>query len=65
MTSHILFIKMVLMSENNTVCTISNMCRYRTYSIMGTSMKLLIINMVWMKEMCTRIGSACLKIMKM
>ncbi len=27
------------MSENNTVCTISNMCRYRTYSIMGTSMK--------------------------
>ncbi len=34
------FIKMALISENNTVCTISNMGQYSRYSIMGANIKL-------------------------
>ncbi len=34
------FIKMALISENNTVCTISNMGQYSSYSIMGANIKL-------------------------
>ncbi len=30
---------MVLISENNTVCTISNIGRYSSYSIMGANIK--------------------------
>ncbi len=33
------FIKMSLMSENNTICTITNMDRYCLYSIMGVNRK--------------------------
>ncbi len=33
------FIKMALMSENNTLCTISNMGRYSSFSIMCANMK--------------------------
>ncbi len=33
------FIKMTLISENNTVCTISNMDQYSSYSIMGANIK--------------------------
>ncbi len=33
------FIKMTLISENNTVCTFSNMGQYSSYSIMGANIK--------------------------
>ncbi len=30
---------MALISENNTVCTVSNMCQYSSYSIMDANIK--------------------------
>ncbi len=36
---YIKFIKMALISENNTICTISNMGQYSSFSIMGANIK--------------------------
>ncbi len=33
------FLKVALISDNNTVCTISNMGQYSSYSIMGVNIK--------------------------
>ncbi len=45
------FNKMALISENNTVCTISKMGQYSSYSILGGEriLNFLMINIVWMK----------------
>ncbi len=49
---------MALISENNTVCTISNMGQFSLYSIMGTNIKL------FNDKYCMQHGGACSKRMK-
>ncbi len=51
--------------ENNTVCTISNMGRYSSYSNLGANMKRFKDKYCMVKEMCIQLGSACVKVIKM
>ncbi len=52
-------IKMALISENNTVCSISNMGQYSSYSIMGANIK------HFNDKYCMDERRACVKRMKM
>ncbi len=42
------FIKMAVIFEYNTVCTISNMGQYSSYSIMGANIKLFFITKIYL-----------------